>query len=144
MGSIPESGKSPGEGNGNPLWYSSLENPLDRGVWCVAVHGVTKSWTWLSNYSRKTSASALLIMPKPSTVWITASCRRFFKRREYQTTLPASWEICMQVKKQQLELDIQSRVPFLSAGDLPDPRMEQASSVWQANSLPLCHQGSLF
>ena len=36
-------------------------------------------------------------------VWITANCGKFFKRREYQTTLPASWEICMQVKKQRLE-----------------------------------------
>ena len=101
--SVPGLGKSPRGGNGNPFQYSCLENPLDRGVWCVAVHGVTKSWTWLSNYSRKTSASALLIMPKPLTVWITANCRRFFKRWEYQTTLPASWEICMQFKKQQLE-----------------------------------------
>ena len=43
-------------------------------------------------------------MPKPFTVWITANCGKFFKRWEYQTTLPASWEICIQVKKQQLEL----------------------------------------
>ena len=56
--------------------------------------------------SRKTSASALLTMPKPVTVWITTNCGKFFKRGEYQTTWPASWEICMQVKKQQLELDM--------------------------------------
>ena len=43
-------------------------------------------------------------MPKPLTVWITAHYGKFLKRREYQTTLPASWEIWMQVKKQQLEL----------------------------------------
>ena len=54
---------------------------------------------------QKTSTS-LLTMPKPLTVWITTNCGQFFKRWEYQTTLPASWEICMQVKKQQLELDI--------------------------------------
>ena len=53
--------------------------------------------------SRKTSISALLTMLKPLTVWITTSCGKFFKRWEYQTTWPASWEICMQVKKQQLE-----------------------------------------
>ena len=53
--------------------------------------------------SRKTSTSALLTMPKPLTVWITKNCGKFFKRWEYQTTLPASWEICVQVKKQQLE-----------------------------------------
>ena len=41
-GSIPGSGRSPGEGNGNPLQYSCLENPVDRGAWWAAVHGVTK------------------------------------------------------------------------------------------------------
>ena len=42
---IPGSGRCPGEGNGNLLQYSSLENPMDRGAWQVVVHGVTKSWT---------------------------------------------------------------------------------------------------
>ena len=59
-----------------------------------------------SKSSRKTSISALLTMPKPLTVWITINCGKFWKRWEYQTTWPASWEICMQVKKQQLELDM--------------------------------------
>ena len=44
-------------------------------------------------------------MPKPLTVWITTNCGKFFKRWEYQITLPASWEIYMHVKKQQLELE---------------------------------------
>ena len=56
--------------------------------------------------SRKASTSALLTIPKPLTVWITINCGKFWKRWEYQTTLPASWEICMPVKKQQLELDM--------------------------------------
>ena len=56
--------------------------------------------------SRKTSASALLTTTKPLTVWITTKCGKFLKRWEYQTNLPASWEICMQVKKQQLEPDM--------------------------------------
>ena len=56
--------------------------------------------------SRRTSISALLTMPKPLTVWITINCGKFFKRWEYQTTWPASWETCMQVKKQLLELDM--------------------------------------
>jgi len=46
--SIPGLGKSPGEGNGNPLHCPCLENPMDRGAWWATVHGVTKSWTQLS------------------------------------------------------------------------------------------------
>ena len=53
--------------------------------------------------SRKTSTSASLTMLKPVTVWITTNCGKFLKRWEYQITWPASWETCMQVKKQQLE-----------------------------------------
>ena len=59
--------------------------------------------------SRKTSISALLTMPKPLTVWIALNRGKFWKRWEYQTTWPASWEICTQVKKQQLELDIEQQ-----------------------------------
>ena len=46
-GSIPRSGRSPGEGNGNPLRYSCLKNPMDRGAWRAAVHGVAQSQTRL-------------------------------------------------------------------------------------------------
>jgi len=59
--------------------------------------------------SGKTSTSALLTMPKPLTVWITINCGKFWKRWEYQTTWPASWEICMQVRKQQSELDMEQQ-----------------------------------
>ena len=56
--------------------------------------------------SRKTSTSALLSIPKSLTVWITTTGGKFLKRWEYQTTLPASYKTCMQVKKQQLEPDM--------------------------------------
>ena len=49
LGSIPGWWRSPGEGNGNPLQYSCLENPMDREAWQATVHGVTKSWAWLSD-----------------------------------------------------------------------------------------------
>ena len=55
------------------------------------------------------STSALLTMPKPLAVWITTDCGKFLKWWEYQTTWPASWEICMQVKKQQLGLDMEQQ-----------------------------------
>ena len=58
--------------------------------------------------SRKTS-SALLTTPKPLTMWITTNGRKLWKRWEYQTTWPASKEICMQVKKQQLKLDMEQQ-----------------------------------
>ena len=51
LGSIPGLRRSPGEGNGNPLRYSCLENPVDGGAWWVTVHGVTKSRTWLSDFT---------------------------------------------------------------------------------------------
>ena len=60
--------------------------------------------------SRKTPISALLTMPKPLTVWITINCGKFWRRWEYQTTWPASWETCMQVKEQQLELDVEQQI----------------------------------
>ena len=51
LGSIPGSEISPGEGNGNPLQYSCLENPMDQGVWQATLHGVTKSRTRLSDFT---------------------------------------------------------------------------------------------
>ena len=45
VGLTPELGRSPGEGNGNPLQYSCLGNPMDKGAWRTTVHGVAKSWT---------------------------------------------------------------------------------------------------
>ena len=58
---------------------------------------------------RKTSTSASLTLPKPLTSWITTNCVKFLKRWECQTTWPATWEICMQIKKQQLELDMEQQ-----------------------------------
>ena len=59
--------------------------------------------------SRKTSTSALLTMPKPLIVWISTNCGKFWKRWEYQITWPASWETCMEVRMQQLELDMEQQ-----------------------------------
>ena len=68
----------------------------------------TSTGSWKKQESlRKISISALLTMPKPLTLWITINCGKCWKRWEYQTTWSASWEICMQVRKQQLELDME-------------------------------------
>ena len=64
-GSIPRLGRSPGEGNGNPLQYSCLENPMDGGAWCTTVHGVTKSRTWLSDFTFKDMEKPYLWLYRP-------------------------------------------------------------------------------
>ena len=51
LGSIPGLGRSPGEGNGNALQYSCLENPMDGGAWWATVHGIAKSQTRLSDFT---------------------------------------------------------------------------------------------
>ena len=67
LGSIPGLGRSPGEGNGNLLQYSCLENPMDGGAWWATGHRVTESWTWLSdftNFFRKTKSIGDVYMQK--------------------------------------------------------------------------------
>ena len=75
---------------------SNCQHPLD--------HWKSKR---IPEKKNQTSISALLTMPKPLTVWITINCGKFWKRWEYQTTWPASSEICMEVWKQQLELGVE-------------------------------------
>ena len=53
VGSVPGLGRSPGVGHGNPLWYSCLEKPMDRGAWWATVHGVAKSQTRLKQLSMR-------------------------------------------------------------------------------------------
>ena len=64
QGSIPGSGRSPGEGNGNPLQYLCLENPMIRGAKYATVHGVTKNWTRLSNFCKNLIGVSVLIVKK--------------------------------------------------------------------------------
>ena len=63
VGLIPGSGRSPGEGNGNPLQHSCLRNSMDRGAWWATVHGVTKSWARLSNWTAAAAAESLQSCP---------------------------------------------------------------------------------
>ena len=65
-GSIPGPGRSPGEGNGNPLQYSCLENPMDRGAWQATVHGVTMSQTYIISHYREIK-SHMPLWPKAKT-----------------------------------------------------------------------------
>ena len=63
-GLIPGLRRSPGEGKGNPLQYSCLENPMDRGTWQATVHGVAKSQTWQNNWTSLQSPYAVILKPK--------------------------------------------------------------------------------
>ena len=87
------------------MFKLDLEKPEEPEIKLPASIGSWKK----QDSSRKTSISALLTMPKPLTVWITRNCGKFWKRWGCQITWPASWEICMQVRKHQLELDMEQQ-----------------------------------
>ena len=77
LGSIPGSGRSPGEGNGNPLLYSCLENPMDGGAWWATVHGVAKSRTRLSDFTSGPLEKGLEaggLKTPPRGVWGVSQC----------------------------------------------------------------------
>ena len=92
------------------MFKMDLEKAEDPEIKFPTSSGSLKKW----ESSRKTSIFALLTMPRPLTVCITISCGKFLKRWEYQTTRSASSETCMQVKKQQLELDMEQGAGFNS------------------------------
>ena len=72
--SVPGSGRSPGEGNGNPLQYSCLENPVDRGAWWAVVHGVAESWTRLERLALSLFRGIQLIISVVVKVIIVVCC----------------------------------------------------------------------
>ena len=95
----------------------TLCDPMDCSLPGSSVHGIFQArvleWVCIAfsiekaRQFKKRSTSASLITLKPLTVWITTNCGIFLKRCKYQTTLPGSWETCMQNKKQQLEPDVE-------------------------------------
>ena len=88
LGSIPGSGRSPGEGNGNPLQCSCLENPRDRGAWWAAAYGVAQSRTRLKRLSSSSSSSSIACL-SVSFLQQLASPRLVVQRLK---RLPAMWE----------------------------------------------------
>ena len=87
------------------MYKLDLENTEESEIKLTTSLGAYKK----PRNSIKTFTSASLTILKPLTVWITTNHGKFLKWREYQTTLPASWEICMQVKKQRLEPDMEQQ-----------------------------------
>ena len=97
LGYIPGLGRSPGEGNGNPLQYSCLENPMDGEAWCATVHGVAKSRTRLKQLSRSSSSSSssdgfpveLFQILKDDAVKVLYSiCQQIWKTQQW----PQDWK----------------------------------------------------
>ena len=86
-GSIPWLGRSPGEGNGNPLQYCCLENPRDGGAWWATVHGVEKSRTRLSDFTYiRVTVNGLQYCPEPLTIQLREV---FVKWRLGEVKIPA-------------------------------------------------------
>ena len=88
-GSIPGLGKSPGEGNGYPLQYSCLENPMDRGAWRATIHGVAKSRARLSTHTHCFSLAS-----EEARVFLSAQDKQGQKRRALNphTNTTAVWQ----------------------------------------------------
>ena len=78
LGSIPGLGRSPGEGNGNPLEYTCLENPRDGGAWWATAHGVAKSRTWWSDFALLSPILVVLQICMCSFFWILIFCYRCY------------------------------------------------------------------
>ena len=96
----------------NSTWtmnFQIFKMDLEKAVKLEIKLPTSVGWQKKQESSSETSTSALLTMPKPWAVWVTTNCGKFFKRWEYQTTWPASWDICRQVKKQQLEPDMEQQ-----------------------------------
>ena len=106
-GGLPSVGSHRVRHNWSDLAAGAAKLPYLFGEWFMLLFKSLVRKFESQNCSRKTSISVLLTMSKPLTVWITTHCGKFLKRWEYQTTRPASWENYMQVKKQQLELDME-------------------------------------
>ena len=125
MGSIPGLGRSPGGGRGNPLQYSCLENPMDRGVWWATVHRVTKNQTRLKRQHTHT-----LRMPRNKFILVqflpSACVLSCFRGVGFFVTL---WTVAHQalLSMEFSRQEYWSGLPCPPPGDLPIPGIEAAS-----------------
>ena len=162
LSSIPESGRSPGEGNGNPLQHSCLENPMDRGAWRAVVHGVTKSWKRLSNehfhFQRHSGSPISLLLHGISFLWHYSSWKSkknhlarclalvLFKLLRF-TLLRAAihwWGHCFQNIRyvdKEIQAQPESREAFYLVGMLKNPPRRQRLSNWETSQLLSNHLG---
>ena len=103
-GSIPGSGRAPGEGNGRPLQYSCLENPMDAGAWWATVHRVTEGGIWLSSYTHNHNQTVESFL----SIFYVAECLTEILNTQdnfsggfyefYKYELLATWSLCLKFK----------------------------------------------
>ena len=138
---IPGLGRSPGEGNGNPLQYSCLENSMEGQAWWAAVHGVAKSWTRLSNFTslslrvcKKYHNKALFFKKVISFPQYTEN---FSSVAQLCPTLATLWTVAYQASPSMgfSRQENWSGLPFPSPEDLPDPGIEPGSPALEAEAL---------
>ena len=136
MSSIPGLGRFPGDGLGNSLQCSCLENPVDREAWWAIVHGVAKSWTRLKRLS---TLKTIRRAPHPLShlIWsvkvlVSQSCPTLCEPMEVAHQAPLSMEFSRQ--------EYCSGLPSPSPGNLPNPGIEPRSPALPADSLPLSHR----
>ena len=110
---IPESGRSPGEGNGNPVWYSCLENSMDRGAWRATVHGVTRVKHNLATEEMNDERIYIFIYPKCLSIHLLPDIRLFAHLGYCEQCW---WDIgCMYLFELQFCLDICPGVRLLDS-----------------------------
>ena len=132
---IPESGRSPREGNGNPLQYSCLENPMDRGAWLATVHGVAKSRTQLRDFHFWDLRSSICLV-------FVGLPQRLSHVRPFETPRTAAHLAPLSVGFSSQEY--WSGLPCPFPGHPPDPGIKSVSPVFPElqDSLPLSLWGS--
>ena len=117
VGSIPGSGRSPGKGNGTPLQYSCLENPMDRGALQATVHRVTKSQTQLSDFTHFTHSMTASQMPLDNESMITTAQSPEHLRRSnaltsfLNTELPVNLYTSFLIKNSSISCEISYTCP---------------------------------
>ena len=122
--------KTPRRQNCNPLQYSCLENPMDRGAWWATVHVVTKSWAWRRN-STCTHNASLVTFCYPHSVSSVQSL-------SHVQLFVTPWTVTHQVPLSMgfPRQEYWSGLQFSSPGDLPEQKIKLVSPAWQEGSLP--------
>ena len=147
LDSIPGLGRSPGEGNDNPLQYSCLENPMGRGAWQATVHGVAKSQPWWSFSSNLIILSSWTVFLQTSFIWKSYKPLSFLKwshlvMSDFATpwTIACKAPLSMGFSRQ----EYWSGLPFPSPGDLPNPGIEPGSTCIIGRRFTLSYLSHLF